>query len=231
MEASIKTGVIGVSGGLGLHGLKAFFVSACVIASAASLGACATVEVYKAPVSAEISLTSKQSDLRKASDAYCEQARKKGWATGETGIGGIADMLTGKGQDANPYWKRIKADENSPATVITRVRADAKDVTTGLDRLSLLAQGLMSSSRPSKEDVTQFELALIHARQARDSFSDAISQANRRMLSAAEVDPEQELGPLDRAVTRARVLADDLAAARTSDGVAGQGGLAPPVSR
>lgn len=230
MEASIKTGVIGVSGGLGLHGLKAFLASVCVVASAASLGACATVEVYKPPVSAEISLTEKQSDLRKAADAYCEQARKKGWASGETGIGGIADLLTGKDQNANPYWKRIKADENAPASVVVRVRADAKDVTTGLDRLSLLAQGLMSSAKPTKEDVTQFELALIHARQARDSFSDALSQANRRMLSAAEVDPNAELGPLDRAVTRARMMADDLAAARTSEGVAGQG-LPPPVSR
>ncbi len=182
--------------------------------------------MYKPDATAEVSLTQKQSELHKASDAYCDLARKKGWASGETGIGGLADILTGKTEgETDPYWKRIRADQDQPTAVLTRVRADVKEVVSGLNQLSSLAQTLMSSVRPAKEDVTQFELALIHARQARESFSDAISQANRR--ASAEADPGQELDALDRALTRARMVADDLAAARTADGVAGEPGSPP----
>lgn len=183
------------------------------------LGGCATVSVYQpAGGSAEVSLTEPQSELYKASDAYCEQARKKGWATGEASIGGLSAILTGTNADKSAYWRRIGADKVNPAVVLNRVRADAGDATRGLVQLNGMAQKLMAATRPTRTDVGEFEKVLIHARQARDSFSDAIAEFNKR--ASHEVEASVELAALDKALAGARMAADDLAAARTSDKVA-----------
>ncbi|HVY89585.1 MAG TPA: hypothetical protein VG942_12000, partial [Hyphomonadaceae bacterium] len=147
----------------------------------ASLCGCATVSVYQ-PTTAEISLTAEQSQLHKASDEYCKDARHKGLAVGETSLGNIADMLSGKDASANAYWRKIGADRSAPASVVSRIRADMADSAKGLASLNTMARSLITSksTRPSKDDVTEFELALIHARQARDSLSDALMQVNKR---------------------------------------------------
>ena len=78
-----------------------------------------------------------------------------------------------------------------------------------------MARSLMAKTRASKGDVTQFERALIHARQARDSLSDALAQVNKR--STREYVIDTELGALDKALASARLIADDLAAARADE--------------
>ncbi len=181
----------------------------------ASLCGCATVSVYQ-PTTAEISLTAEQSQLHKASDEYCKDARHKGLAVGETSLGNIADMLSGKDASANAYWRKIGADRSAPASVVSRIRADMADSAKGLASLNTMARSLITSksTRPSKDDVTEFELALIHARQARDSLSDALMQVNKR--TEREYQVTAELTPLDQVLDQARATADDLAAARDS---------------
>ena len=180
----------------------------------APLGGCATVSVYE-PVSAEVSLTEDQSQLRKAADTYCKDARDKGLATGEASLTALADMLTGKEPADGSYWKRIGADRAAPASVVSRVRADMNTSAKGLIALETMARSLMGSSKPTRSDVSEFERALIHARQARDSFSDALAQVNKR--SDREYQIRLELTPLDDALSRARVTADELAAVRAED--------------
>jgi hypothetical protein len=185
----------------------------------APLGGCATVSVYQpAAGSAEVSLTAPQSDLYKASDVYCEQARKKGWATGEASIGGLSAMLTGDASDKAAYWRKIGADKVNPTLVLNRVRADAGDAARGLVQLNGMAQKLMAGARPNRTDVGEFEKVLIHARQARESFSDAIAEFNKRVPH--EVEADVELAALDKALAGARMAADDLAAARISEKIA-----------
>jgi len=186
-----------------------------ILSLLASLGGCATVAVYQPAASAEISLTEQQSDLLKASDAYCQDARQKGLASGETSLGTLAGMLTGKAGDEKAYWRKIGADRSAPTSVVSRVRADLGSVTTGLTSLEGMARSLMAKTRPSKGDVTQFERALIHARQARDSLSDALAQVNKR--STREFVIDTELAALDKALASARLIADDLAAARADE--------------
>ncbi len=190
-----------------------------------SLGGCATVAVYDTPTSAEFAILEQQSELHKASDAYCDAARKKGLATGEANIGSLAGILAGK-DDSSTYWRKIGADRATPTIVLNRVRADMGETAGGLSSLSSLAQKLLASATPSREDVTQFERALIHARQARDSLSDAIQVANKR--ASREVQTADELKPLDAALAKARATADDLAAARMSSEIAEN--AATPVS-
>ena len=86
----------------------------------------------------------------------------------------------------------------------------------GLARLDGMARGLIVSGDLVRDDVSAFEGALIHARQARDSFSDALAQANKR--AEAEYQISLELAPLDEVLLKARETADDLAAARGQAG-------------
>jgi hypothetical protein len=185
-----------------------------ILALLASTAGCATVSVYE-PSSAEISLTEQQSDLHKASDAYCETARKKGLAAGEASLGSLAGILTGSANDANAYWRRIGADKTAPATVANRVRTDMSEAAKGLADLSRLARIMMTATSPTKSDVAQFERALIHARQARDSLSDAFTEVNKR----AETDYQiaVELTPLDAAIATARSTADEMAATKVDE--------------
>jgi hypothetical protein len=185
------------------------------------LAGCATVSVYQPTAgTAEVSLTAPQSDLYKASDAYCEQARKKGWATGEASLGSLSALVAGRDSDKGAYWRKIGADRGNPAVVLNKVRADAADAAKGLVQLNGLAQKLMASpTKPTRTDVGAFEKVLIHARQSRDSFSDAIAEFNKRVQH--EVEANVELAVLDKALASARMTADDLAAARTAEKVAG----------
>jgi hypothetical protein len=198
----------------GLASVSRPAVAFSILAMLAGMGGCATVSVYQ-PSSAEISLTEEQSDLHKAADDYCQAARKKGLATGEANLGALAGILTGQSDDKNAYWRKIGADRSAPATVVSRVRADMSDSAKGLSDLDKMARTMMGKTQPTKSDVTQFELALIHARQARESFSDALTQVNKR--SNREYQISAELSPLDEALSAARETADDLAAARAEE--------------
>ncbi len=197
-----------LSGSCSVSRTKLAFV---ILALLAPLGGCATVSVYE-PTSAEISLTDDQSLLHVAAEAYCKEARSKGLASGEASLTALADMLTGKDAAANAYWKKIGADTSAPPSVVSRVRADMNHSAKGLVDLDTMARALLGSSRPSREDVSEFERALIHARQARDSFSDALVQVNKR--SSREYQIALELTPLDEALGKARATADELATAR-----------------
>lgn len=186
-------------------------ILALFLVASTPIAGCATVSVYE-PVSAEISLTEDQSQLQKASEAYARDAREKGIASGEASFASIADMLSGKQSDANAYWRRIGADRSAPTGVVGRVREDMNQSALGLAKLDELARTVIGKGELDREDVSAFEGALIHARQARDSYSDALAQVNKR--SDREYQITLELAPLDAALARARVTADDLAAAR-----------------
>lgn len=191
---------------------------ACVVVLLLCIGSplagCATVSVYE-PVQAEINLTDDQSILRNAAEKYCRDAQSKGLAAGEAGLRALAGILGNKGSAAAAYWKRIGADTSAPAGVITRVRADLNQSARGLADLDTMARALLGSSRPSRLDVSEFEKALIHARQARASFSEALAQLNRRSENVYQI--AAELSLLDAALEKARTTADELAAARTDE--------------
>jgi len=174
--------------------------------------------VYEPGASAEISLTGAQSQLHKASDAYCREAREKGLATGQMNLSSLSGVLTGSSDDANAYWRKIGADRSAAATVVSRVRTDMNKAASGLVELDKLARSVLGKTQPTRSDVTQFELALIHARQARDSFSDAFHHVNQR--SDREYQITLELAPMDEALAAARVTADELAAARSEEKLA-----------
>lgn len=187
------------------------------LAMAVPATACTTVALYE-PVSADITLIADVSPLHGPSEEFCKQTREKGLATGEASLASIADMLAGKDGGQGAYWRLIGADKGTPAGVVTRIRTDMKAAATGIDGLSRLAETLMQDDAPTSTDVLEFERALIHARQARDSLSDAFVQVNKR--SESEYQIALELAQLDEALARARRVADELAATKVADPVA-----------
>jgi hypothetical protein len=95
------------------------------------------------------------------------------------------------------------------------VRADMNDAAKGLVDLNRLARTMMAATAPTKSDVTQFERALIHARQARESISGAFAELNKR--SEAEYQISLELTALDAALATARSTADEMAATKVDE--------------
>lgn len=201
--------------GLGSVSRLRFLLVSLVMAVPAT--ACTTVALYE-PVSADISLIADVSPLHGASEEFCRQTREKGLATGEASLASFAAMLAGEDGGQRVYWRLIGADKGTPATVVTRIRNDMKAAATGIDGLSRLAETLMKDDAPTSTDVLEFERALIHARQARDSLSDAFVQVNKR--SESEYQIALELAQLDQALARARHVADELAATKVADPVA-----------
>lgn len=181
------------------------------------LAGCATVSLYN-PVTVDVSLAVEMSRLQEPSDSFCRLTREKGLATGEASLASLTDILTGKDRSEGAYWRLIEADKGAASFVVTRIRSDMKASADGIDNLTKLALVVLNESVPTRADVSFFERALIHARQARDAMSDAFVQVNRRSHSEYQI--SQELAPLDESITRARRVADQLAASRSPDGEA-----------
>ena len=184
-------------------------LSVCCLSTAG----CATVAVYD-PGTAEFSLTGPRSELRTAADEYRQLTLDRGLAQGESTLGGLADLLLGRTDESNAYLRTLQADELPPAKVIHQVRLDIETVASGLDKVDGLARGLLQDAKPTRDDVDEFERVLICARQARESFSDAIARTSVR--APRDFDTAAELGALDQALARAVETADDLAAARAA---------------
>lgn len=174
---------------------------------------CATVSVYE-PTTAEVSLSESQSRLQSAATDFCTAAREAEWAAGEASLGGLAGMFMGKEPAPSRYAQKIGAGSAPPLRVVAQVRSDALKARAGLDGVVDIAVGLLAATKPTREDVTQFERVLIHARQARESFAEAFLQVNAR--AGGGLDVPSELAALDAAMARARRTADDLAAARSA---------------
>jgi hypothetical protein len=166
--------------------------------------------VYDPAAFAEISLVGPGADLRRASEAYCETARSKGLASGESSLGGIAERFLGTGVVDTPYAQKLGVGKVPPEQLITQVRADAKEIVTGLEALNRLAAKVAAEGSPSSTDVNQLEVALIHAGQARESIASALGKMNQ---AGTKYDAAVELKPLDGVLVKSRKLADDLATA------------------
>lgn len=197
---------------------RATFILAPVLAPLLlGLSACQTI-TNLTPASSEVSLTTGQSDLHKASDAYCLQARERGLATGEASIGSLTAALTGKSAGSKAYMKKIGVGVVPVGGLMAQIRTDASLTASGLVELNRLARDMMRTARPNRTDVTRFELALIHGRQARISLADALAHINE--TAARKVEVSAELAALDAALIAARMTADSLAEARTTEDVA-----------
>lgn len=188
-----------------------------VCVSLGLLAGCATVSVVPGETTVETALTKSQSELRKASDAYCDHLAAKGWAEADKGLAGFADLLI-RGRSASQqlppaYAADIGADTRAPVLVLAKISADSESARKGLEGVTLEAREVLDKSRSdasNRNDVIAYERALIRAQMAHRNFREALDIVSAR--ADMDVSPiEAELGNFSNAIDDARRVADDLA--------------------
>ena len=178
---------------------------------------CATVSLVPGQAVVEASLSKEQSELRKASDAYIEQAEAEKWVKPSSGLMGFARILVDGNKDdarAIEYTDYIEANTADVALTIDRIAGDIGRAQTGLE--TVLAEAAQFSvdadydKKSLRTDVTQFEKALVTAQQSRRSFAKAISVVAKRDASDVKA-ADTALAEFDHAIDKARQTADWLA--------------------
>ncbi len=187
------------------------------------LAGCATVSVVANETSIETPLTAGQTELRRAANAFSDEAVSAGWVEEGGGLSGfVGRLLHGRGAaaDAPPaYAVRIGAGENAPALVLARIASDTQSARQGLEAVTLQATTLMAdpdTGAAGRADVTSYERALVRAQAAYRNFGEALYHvAGRADLDTAPV--EAELDGFWGAIEQARQTADALATRYSGD--------------
>jgi len=183
----------------------------------ASLTGCATVSMMPGEGTVETKLSAEQSSLRKASDAFVEQAETEKWVQPSSTLFGLARVLVdGVTGDANPdsYSEYIRATSDDPDMVYKRLVADIERAQKSLDDVTQEAQIFIAVQGHDKaslrKDVTSFETALVTAQKSRRNFAEGFNiVAERSDTGIAMV--EGYLAAYDASIDEARKTADRLA--------------------
>ena len=183
-----------------------------------ALGGCATVSVIESSQVADISLTSSQDNLERTTKSYHKTVRKIGVEETSSAFDMLSSWFSDEKDDANAYWRRVKADTGDVDQVRNRISADVIEVAARLAEVNKAAADLTGETAedamPTKKDVADVETVLISVRHAREAFREALDMANTRTSLPENVD--LVLSSLDQEIEYAAKLADQLAAARMS---------------
>lgn len=204
---------------------RRFFVG-LIISTTFLTSGCATVAVFETVAETEIQLTKPQSQLHKASIAFCESSRDAGWANGESTFSSLMKIWGGTNEIGEEYWQHLTQFDPSVAEIAEQVGYDVVRATEHLGDVNKLAQALLPShgapEKPRNADVREFERVLIHAGQARETFAASFLRIKQTDKSVLEnIDPVAVLSPLDKELELARSIANGLAASRMSEALAG----------
>lgn len=180
------------------------------------LAGCATVSVVPGEATVETALTRSQSDLRLASNAYCDEVVAEGWVEEAGGFASLADTLMhGRTEPSGPgyYAARIGADSKAPALVLAKIAADSSAARKGLAYVTSEAESVLRSrdkQASSRGDVMSFERALVRAQMAHRGFQEA--------LDLVSVRADMDIEPVARQVEQFASMIDT--ARRTADRLA-----------
>lgn len=193
-------------------------VSLCVLAG------CATVSVVPGEATVETALTKPQSELRQASNAYCDAVVAAGWVEEADGFSTLADTLMhGRTEVAGApgfYADRIGANSKAPALVLARIISDSQSARTGLADVASEAEAVLRSrntNASNRGDVMSFERALVRAQMAHRGFQEALDLVSVR--ADMDVQPiASEIENFAREIDDARRIADRLADRYVAEG-------------
>lgn len=188
------------------------------------LAGCATVSVVPGEATVETALTSSQSELRQASNAYCDATVAEGWVEEAGGLAGLADTLVrGRSNETGGpgfYAARIGAQTKAPALVLARISADSDAARKGLETVTLEADTVLRSrdkNASNRGDVMSFERALVRAQMAHRGFQEALDLVSVR--SDMDVTPiVMQVEAFAEKIDEARRMADRLAERYVGDG-------------
>jgi hypothetical protein len=195
-------------------------VSLCVLTG------CATVSVVPGEATVEAALTRTQSELRQASDAYCDEVVSAGWVEEAGGLATLADTLMhGRTEIAGTpgfYAGRIGANTKAPALVLARIISDSQSARRGLTGVTTEAEAVLRSrneNASNRGDVMSYERALVRAQMAHRGFQEALDLVAER----ADMDVQpivSEIEAFAREIDDARSIADRLADRYIAEGSA-----------
>lgn len=191
------------------------------------LAGCATISVVPGQASVETSLTRSQSELRQASNAYCDEVVEAGWVDEADGLASLADTLMhGKTEVAGSagfYATRIGASTKAPALVLARIITDSQSARRGLAGVTAEAESVLRSgdrNTSNRGDVMSYERALVRAQMAYRGFQEALDLVAER--ADMEMQPiVSEIEAFAVMIDDARITADRLADRYVGDGSAG----------
>lgn len=191
------------------------------------LAGCATVSVVPGEATVETSLTRSQSELRQASNAYCDEVVEAGWVEEADGLASLADTLMhGKTEVAGSagfYATRIGASTKAPALVLARIITDSQAARRGLAGVTAEAEAVLRSgdkNASNRGDVMSYERALVRAQMAHRGFQEALDLVAGR----ADMDVQPIVSEIEAfavMIDDARMTADRLADRYVGDGPAG----------
>ena len=184
-----------------------------------AISGCATVSVYETTKVAEISLSSEQSRLAKATRSFERTITDIGVEERDTAFDKLTSWFGGEKDDSKAYWRLVKADADLVEDVRRNVMQDVARTIESASAVNIAATEILTLAEnggetPSRNDVAQIETVLIGARHARDAFCDALKKASDR--SSESVDIDLLLIELDNQVESLAQVADEMAAARMS---------------
>lgn len=191
------------------------------------LAGCATVSVVPGEAMVETSLTRSQSELRQASNAYCDEVVEAGWVEEADGLASLADTLMhGKTEVAGAagfYATRIGASTKAPALVLARIITDSQAARRGLAGVTAEAETVLRSgdrNASNRGDVMSYERALVRAQMAHRGFQEALDLVAVR----ADMDVQPIVSEIEAfavMIDDARTTADKLADRYVGDGTTG----------
>ncbi|MEM1105845.1 MAG: hypothetical protein AAGH87_05595 [Pseudomonadota bacterium] len=180
-----------------------------------ALAGCATVSMVPTETTVESALSQEQTDLRAASDAFCDQVETAGWAPNETGFANLAAILM-NGQSASDtggayldgFEDTLRPDSDHLAGLVQ----DVLTAREGLGSVMQEVRQILSNEtlETGRGDVTSFERALVKAQRASRTFLQARDTVAERAADTARVD--EALAAFETDIDAARRLADALAA-------------------
>ncbi len=175
----------------------------------------------------ETSLTKSQSELRMASNAYCDEVVEAGWVEEAGGFAGLADTLMhGKTEISGGvgyYASSIGASSKAPALVLGRIASDSQAARSGLAGVTEEAEAVLKSrdkNASNRGDVMSFERALVRAQMAHRGFQEALDLVATR----ADMDVKPIVSEIEAfavMIDDARITADRLADRYVAEGSAG----------
>jgi hypothetical protein len=175
----------------------------------------------------ETSLTRSQSELRQASNAYCDEVVEAGWVEEADGLASLADTLMhGKTEVAGAagfYATRIGASTKAPALVLARIITDSQAARRGLAGVTAEAETVLRSgdrNASNRGDVMSYERALVRAQMAHRGFQEALDLVAVR----ADMDVQPIVSEIEAfavMIDDARITADKLADRYVGDGTTG----------
>ncbi len=191
------------------------------------LAGCATVSVVPGEATVETSLTRSQSELRQASNAYCDEVVEAGWVEEADGLASLADTLMhGKTEVAGApgfYATRIGASTKAPSLVLARIITDSQSARRGLAEVTAEAESVLRSgdkNASNRGDVMSYERALVRAQMAHRGFQEALDLVAVR----ADMDVQPIVSEIEAfavMIDDARITADKLADRYVGEGTTG----------